>query len=130
MQGVRGAPDWLEYESLLWELSEIVRNWMKAKRIGRGRNDVLDMVAQLVLERQYKKGRQNFVLVLAERGGGAYGTAFAQMLDDPDVAGHAVKALVKSRTPGYVMSVEKLLLEARAAWVRSAAKKYLSVMKK
>jgi hypothetical protein len=128
MQAVRGAADWLGYESLLWELSELIRGWLKAKEIPAGRNVVLDAVAAIVLDRRLGKGRQNFVLILGERGGGDYGEVVGQVLDDADVSGHAVKALVRSRTPGYEAAVEKLVSDAKAAWIRSAARKYLALM--
>ena len=130
MKGVRGAPDWLEHESLTWELSELVRLWLKARRSSIERDGVLDAVAHLVRNERHAKGRQNFVLLLGECGGVRYGETLALLLGDPNVAGHAVKALMKSQTPGYTAQVQKVLSKAKAAWVKTAARKYLALVNK
>jgi len=129
MRCVRGAPDWLEHESLAWELSEPARSWLKAKRTPAERSCVLDAIARIVRDPRQAKGRQNFVLLLGEFGGAGYGETLGSLLGDPSVAGHAVKALIKSRTPGYAAQVRELLSEAKTAWVKTAARKYLSLIK-
>jgi len=125
MPGVRGGADWHGYEMRIWELSEAVRKYLKAKRIVRGRCGVLDAIADVVKEPRFGKGRQNFVLVLAAYGGLPYVSAIAGALDDPDLIGHAVKALVKLRAPGYSEQIKGILERSRTGWIRSAARKYL-----
>jgi hypothetical protein len=129
MHGVGGAADWLEYEILLWQLSELVRTWVKGNRKRGEIKCVLDAVAAIVLDKRLAKGRQHFILILGEYGGKGYADMLGQALNDPDVSGHAVKALVRSRAPGYVTLVERLLSEPKPAWVRSAARKYVAMMR-
>lgn len=127
MEGVHGAPNWLEHESMTWELSELVRSWLKAKQIAVS-SRVLNAIARLVQDKRHAKGRQNFVLLLGEFGGSGYGATLEPLLGDPSVAGHVVKALLKSRTPGYAAPVQKLLSETRVGWIKQAAKKYLTII--
>ncbi len=129
MRGVGGAADWLGYESALWQLGESVRSLLKAKPNFRGENALLDVVAQIALDARLGKGRQNFTLLLGEYGGSAYGKILGRLLDDPEVSGHAVKALARSRTLGYAKRVEAVLSKTKVGWIRSAARKYLSLMR-
>ena len=125
MLGVRGAPDWLAYELRLWELSEVIRTYLKLRRGIRGRCALLDVVTEIVTDARYGKGRQNFVLVLAEYGAGPYLHVIGGLLDDPEVCGHAVKGLTKLKEPGYAEKVESILSDSKVAWIRAAARKYL-----
>ena len=124
-RGVRGAPRWLGYEDDIWQLSEKVRQYLRSHKKLRGKNLILDEVERLVIEKRYGKGRQNFLLILGDYGRGAYGETLGALLDDPEVYGHATKALAKARIDGYRAKVESLLEKERVSWIRSAAKTYL-----
>jgi len=125
MPGVRGAADWHGYEMRIWELSEAIREYLKRKRTLRGQCEILDAIADVVKEPRFGKGRQNFVLILAQYGGSSYASTIAWALDDPEIMGHAVKALAKLREPGYSERIEEILKHSRVGWIRSAAKSYL-----
>lgn len=125
MPGVRGAADWHGYEMRIWELSEAFREYLKRKRTLRGRCGVLDAVADVIKEPRFGKGRQNFVLILAQYGGSSYASAIAWALDDPEIMGHAVKALAKLQEPGYSERIQGILEHSQVGWIRSAARKYL-----
>jgi len=125
MPGVRGAADWYGYEMRIWELSEAVREYLKKKRTLRGPCGVFDAIADVVKEPRFGKGRQNFVLILAQYGGSSYASTIAWALDDPEIMGHAVKSLANLREPGYSERIEEILEHSRVAWIRSAARNYL-----
>jgi len=125
MLGVRGAADWYGYEMRIWELSEAIREYLKKKRTLRGQCGVLDAIADVVKESRFGKGRQNCVLILAQYGGPLYASTIAWALDDPEIMGHAVKALAKLREPGYSERIEGILEHSRVGWIRTAARNYL-----
>lgn len=125
MKGVRGAPDWLGYESAIWELSEQVRRFLRKHKKLRGKNPILDQVACLAANKKYGKGRQNLVLLLGEYGQDSYGQTLGALLDDDDVYGHAIKALVRANIPGYSEKVSQVLAIEKTSWIKASAKKYL-----
>ena len=125
MQGVKGAPDWLGYEMRLWELSEVIRVYLGRNRLMRGKCQVLDAVARIASNREYGKGRQNFVLLLAQYGGNGYSDVLGDLLDDTDVHGHAIKGLTKLKGHGHVGKIESILSDSEVGWIRAAARNYL-----
>lgn len=127
MNGVRGAPDWLACEFDLWQLSEHIREFLRKNRTVRGRNPLLDALARIARDPRYGKGRQNVVLMLGQFGRGEYGELLGELLNDPDVYGHAIKALKRGKLFGYSDRVSAILETEKRGWIRNAAKEYLSV---
>lgn len=125
MRGVRGAPDWLGFETDLWELSEVLRTFYKANRKLRGKNLLSDSLARIASNRQFGKGRQMLFLVLGQYGGPDYGEVFGSALDDPTVYGHAIDALIKAKVKGFHDQVASILGVEKTGWIRQAARKYL-----
>lgn len=128
MPGVQGGADWYGYEMRIWELSELLREYLKTKRRLRGSCGVFDAVADIVKDSRFGKGRQNFVLVLAQYGGSSYASTIAGTLDDPELMGHAVKALAELREPGYTEQIKGILERSRVGWIRKASKQYLHIV--
>ncbi|MHB8188579.1 MAG: HEAT repeat domain-containing protein [Dermatophilaceae bacterium] len=83
----------------------------------------LDLV-DLAQQRSYGRAREMVVLGLGRSKRPEAGDVLIELLDDPDVNGHAVKALAKLRLPKARPGLEKMLGDDRA-WVRRAAKKAL-----
>lgn len=126
MAGVDGAPDWRGFETALWKLSETLRPLMSARRDWRSGSDVLKAVVLLCKDPGYGKGRQNLVLILGQFGGASEATVLASLLDDPDVQGHAIKALARIKDLRYHVEVEKRVAKLKG-WMRGAAKRYLAL---
>jgi hypothetical protein len=126
MKGVKGAPDWVGYESALWQLSERVREYLKGRKDLRGENPVLDACGALVSEPRFGKGRQNFVLLLGEFGAGAYARAIGLALSDAEIAGHGVKAALRGKIPNLEEAVRRVAAETTQSWVKSACNGYLA----
>lgn len=126
MQGIGDAPVWRGYEMRLWELSEHVRRYLMANRRIRGRCNILNNIASITTDRRLGKGRQNFIIILGQYGGDAYTDELGALLLDPDVLGHAVKALTRLKAPNYVDRIKVILSESKAGWIKAAAKKYLT----
>lgn len=125
IRGINGAPDWLGYEHELWQISESLRGYLSTNKAIRGRHSFIDYLAGLIRNKKLGKGRQNFLLVLAQYGKDAYAREIAGLLNDPDVSGHAVLALSKLKTPGFAVEVQGIMDSTKFAWVRNAAKRYL-----
>lgn len=125
MKGEKGAPDWFGYETALWKISEMVRPIFRKKKNLRGKNPVLDSFEKLSKDRRFKKGRQNIVLMLGEYGKGEYIDALGALLHDKDVYGHSIKALTRSKAPGFKEIVLEILSEEKVGWIKTAAKKYI-----
>jgi hypothetical protein len=123
MRGELGAPDWSTYELKIWELGESLRHFLKRKR-WRGQGELLDAVARVLMSRNFGKGRQTFALLLGECGNKEYGAVLGGVLDDPEVYGHAVKALRTAKIAGYAEPVRRVLSKEQG-WIRKAAKRYL-----
>jgi HEAT repeat protein len=79
----------------------------------------------LARERSYGRAREMVVLGLGRSKRPEAGGILIELLNDPDVSGHAVKALAKLRLQEARPGLEKMLGDDRS-WVRRAARKALS----
>lgn len=126
MDGVDGAPDWKEYEHRIWSMGEQLRLFLKKRKDWRGKCEVLDAASTVLLNKQYGKGRQTFALLLGDFGGKEYEKSLSKTINDPEVCGHTIKSLSKTKITGYEKDVEKVFANGEG-WIKSAAKKYLSI---
>lgn len=129
MAGVDGAPDWLGFESALWKLSEKLRPLIASRKEWREGSAVLDALTSICVDRRNGKGRQNMVLMLGEFGGASTANVIGSLLNDSQVQGHAIKALIRLKDPTNRAVVEQLL-PTLTGWMKSAAKKYLAINNK
>lgn len=83
-----------------------------------------DAFADLSRKERYGKARQMVVLGLGKSRRPEAASVLFALLDDPDVDGHAVKALGKLKVPESRLLLEKKLADDRA-WVRKEARKAL-----
>lgn len=126
MKGVRGAEDWLEFEHRMWTLGEDLRELFKKNKKWRGKNDLNDLIALVLLDSAFGKGRQTFALLLGNYGiGGEYDSVLGKVLSDNQVCGHAIKSLNKLKADGYCQPVLNILKEKHPTWIKKAAKKYI-----
>jgi HEAT repeat protein len=79
----------------------------------------------LVHERDFGKARQMVVLGLGKSKRPEAAQVLLGLVDDPDVDGHAVKALAKLKSPAARAALERKLDDSRA-WVRGEARKGLA----
>jgi hypothetical protein len=128
MRGVAGAPDWLDYEMVLWHTSEELREYLKARRKIRGSQPLFDAIAELVQDPAFGKGRQNFVMVLGQYGGLDYADVIAGLLDDPDVSAQALHALRKLKDGRFVDAARRLEADPPYPAARREARAYLKAL--
>lgn len=124
MRGVDGAPDWLAYETALWQISERMRPLLAARKDLHGTGPIMAAIQALCSRKEFGKGRQNFVLMLGDFGGPSAVEILGTLLGDPEVEGHALKALYKLRAFRFVDEANAIVSRS-SGWVRTAATKYL-----
>jgi hypothetical protein len=127
MSGVSGAPDWLGYETMLWEHSVDLRQYVRTRRKLRGSSPLFDAVAEIVCNPAYGKGRQYFVLVLGQFGGAEYTDVIAGLLGDPEVEAHALHALRNLKDGRFVEEARTLAENPSSGAARHEARMYLKV---
>jgi HEAT repeat protein len=84
-----------------------------------------DELAELAADRRYGKARQMVVLGLGRSRRPEAVEVLLGLVDDPDVDGHAVKALGKLKAPAARTALVAKLDDTRA-WVRGEARKALA----
>jgi hypothetical protein len=84
-----------------------------------------DELVELAEDRRYGKARQMVVLGLGKSKRPEAVDVLLRLVDDPDVDGHAVKALGKLKAPAARIALEVKLNDQRA-WVRKEAAKALA----
>lgn len=81
----------------------------------------------LVLDESFGKAREMVVLGLGRSKKPEAGSVAIELLDDPVVSGHAVKALRKLKDPRARKGLERMLDDDRA-WVRKEAQRALTAL--
>ncbi len=119
-----GAPEWYSFEGRVWEIGEHIRSQLQSNPNLKADMGILNKIISVIQCRNLRRGRQSFVLLLGFKGANNYADEIAHFLNDPDVAGHALDALLKMRVAGYASRVEALL-ESKQTWIRNKAKTYL-----
>lgn len=123
MPGIKGAPDWLSFEMRIWELGESLRQPIKRRKKLLKNKNLLNVIMMICRNNKYGKGRQTFVMLLGEFSRGDASKLLGDLLDDPEVLGHSIKALTKLKDDGYVDKIGRIA-EEETGWIRVAARNY------
>jgi hypothetical protein len=118
------APEWYPFELRAWEIGEKIRQALSANRKLRGDSAVQENLLRVVLQRNLRRGRQPFVTNLAFKSAQPIAKYLAIFLNDPDIDGQVVDALLKMQAAGYSAEVASLT-QSRYRWIRTLAQKYL-----
>jgi HEAT repeat protein len=86
-----------------------------------------DDLVELACNRSYGRAREMVVLGLARSKRPEAGDILIGLLDDPDVNGHAVKALGKLKLPRARSGLELMTSDSRG-WVRKEAQRALAAL--
>ena len=125
--GPRGPITWVGHESLSWALGESIRQALRRGRTLRGDPVLWRALETVATERTVGKGRQPFVMLLGQYGGGDRSEVLLRLLDDPEVVGHALYALRLLALPGAEAKARELEKSGHT-WIRNEARKYLKKM--
>lgn len=85
---------------------------------------LFDELVDLARDRSFARAREMVVLGMGRSKRAEAGDVLIELLDDPDVNGHAVKALAKLKLPRSKPGLQRMTTDSRA-WVRKAAESAL-----
>ena len=125
MNGARGAPDWLGYETRTWAIGESIRQLTSKKAKWRNSSTLIATLARIVADRRLGKGRQPYLALVARYGRSQYDELLIDSLDQREIVGHAVKPLRIAKVRGAAPKVEIILNEDLPTWIKNEARKYL-----
>lgn len=129
MRGVAGAPDWLQFERLLWDFGESLRLCFVKQKSWRSWVKIFDVVADRAIDGRFHKGRQSLVLLLGQFSAAKHADVLRRLIDDTEVRGHALMALRTGKVADVgLMDRVRFLSEHERGWVRTEAKKYLKFL--
>lgn len=90
-------------------------------------DDYFDELVELARDGSFGRSREMVVLGLGRSKNPVAGDVLIELLDDPVVSGHAVKALRKLKVPAARPGLERMLDDDRA-WVRKEAQRALAAL--
>ena len=112
------------YESLIWTLGESYRRILKRNKSLRRAPNLWIRIEGLCLNQQLGKGRESFTMLLGQYGGEGRIPVLLDLLEDPQVQGHALYALRLLGAREARTKAEQLM-NSQKSWVRAEARKYL-----
>lgn len=122
------APDgpiiWVNHENLAWSMGESIRQALRRHRKLRSDQTLWSAIEAIATDPAVGKGREPFVMLLGQYGGGDRAPILLQLLDDAQVVGHALYALRLLGAPGAERKARELE-NSRRTWIRKEARKYL-----
>jgi hypothetical protein len=86
---------------------------------------VIDAVVEVVECINLRRGRQSFVMALGFSAASPVAGRIARFLADADIDGQVLDTLLKMRASHFATEVAPLT-DAKKAWVRNLAKKYMT----
>ena len=92
---LKESPAWTGYEMKILELGRALDFVIRKTGEWRGKGDVLDAAADVISDARYGRGRKSWIATIGEHGDGAYGVELAGTLADEEMAGYAIKALLR-----------------------------------
>lgn len=109
---------------VIWSVGESLRRSLESDRNLRSCPAILDRVEAIAADERFARGREPFVLLLGRYGRSAQADVLVRLLDDDEIAGHALHALRLLGSPDGIFRA-RVLAESSRTWIRSEARKYL-----
>lgn len=116
--------DWYDFEQRLWDKGEEIRKLIVKERRELNK-DQSNRVCDICLNKNAKRGRQSFVLLLGKKRYIEYASKIADLLSDDDVDGQTINTLYKMGTTEY-QELIKTFLNHNRSWIRNEAKRYIN----
>lgn len=114
---------WHDFEHTVWNLGEEVRQIMKQYQALRKDEHLQQLVLDIVLNRNAKRGRQSFIMLLGYTFCAKYAPKLISQLDDEFVNGHIIYTLLRMRADGFVELVKPFTTHKKT-WIRNYAIRY------
>lgn len=127
LRGVGGAPDWTQLELAVWQAGEDIRGATGRLKGSGSTGPIVDQVLAVVATVGLGKGRQSFVALASDLGGEDAVRRLTAHLDDDEVNGAIVGAMVKRKVAGYSARVAPLTARPHPPLTQRNARKYLKL---
>lgn len=114
---------WHRFEDLTWALGECLRRALVPRKKIRFDPKVSELILAVIRDATLLKGRQSFVMLSGDLKLPEHAAALIELLDDPDVVGHAILSLRKLKVASARSKVATLA-NHRRAWIRTEVRKY------
>lgn len=120
----QSIPAWHNYESEIWERGELIRNIFLEYKVLCKDPELMERIVAICLNRNSKRGRQSFIMLLWNEDCKVYAEKLISQLDDKFVYGHIIEGLNKMKASGYVNLVKPYCVD-KITWIKNQAKKYV-----
>jgi len=122
---ISGNPAWHDFEHKIWSTGEELRALIQKNPTLRKDAKLFQRILNIAKNRNAKRGRQSFIMLLASKQFSNFAADLVTQLDDKFVDGQVICAIQKMRVSGFENEI-KPFTENEHAWIRNAAKKYLT----
>lgn len=122
------VPEWHSFEHSVWSAGEQIRDIFKNHPKLKKAPEIQERILKICFRRQAKRGRQSFVLLLGSPYFSNHSDKISSLLEDDDVCGHVIDALLKMKASNYLKQIEPLTSH-KVIWMRNQAKKYVKKFK-
>lgn len=118
-------PEWHDYEQKIWMNGSQIEQILREHKSLRKDKSLLDSFLAIALNRNAKRGRQIFIMLLGYKHCAEYAPSLVEQIDDKFVNGHIIYVLNKMKVGQYVSLVIPYMAD-KTAWIRNEAKKYVN----
>ena len=120
-----GTPKWYAFEHEIWAQGEELRQALANTPKLRRDPDIQAAILAVACNRNAKRGRQSFIMLLGYTCCAPHAAVVAEHLDDDCVAGHVIDTLLKMKCETFVVDVAPFV-NHEVAWIRNTAKRYVA----
>ncbi len=124
IDGFPNVPNWHDYEHNIWAIGEQIRQVLYSKKSLKKDKEINDLIIEFCLNRNSKRGRQSFVLLLGYKHLSNYALKLINIINDKYVDGHVIDTIYKMQAKGYEKEIKPFATH-KITWIRKTAIKYL-----
>jgi len=124
IEGFPDVPNWHDYENKIWAIGENIRQIIFSKKSLRKDEEINDLIIEFCLNKNSKRGRQPFVLLLGYKHLSDYAPKLIRLINDKYVDGQIIDAIYKMQAKGYGKEIRPFVTH-KIIWIRKTAIKYL-----
>lgn len=126
LDGFPDIPQWHQFESEIWKNGETIRQIVKENKSFLKDNNIIEGILSIALNRNAKRGRQSFIMLLWNKSSARFADELVNQLDDEFVNGHIIEGLNKMKVADYVTQVRPFC-KVKITWIRKQANKYINL---
>ena len=124
IEGFPDVPNWHDYEHKIWAIGANIRTIMFSNKSLRKDKDINDLVIYFCSNKNAKRGRQSFVLLLGYKHLAVYAPKLIKLIDDEYIDGHVIDTIYLMQSEGYEKEIRPFATH-KITWIRKTALKYL-----